>query len=87
MTATWSGFRSPVAGHIERYLANRPILAHPPSTAYQIRKLVSRHRFRTRRERDRRWLFRSQFARSDLALWVGSTKRRRGIHFRRMPMC
>ena len=29
---------------IERYLANEPILAHPPSAAYQIRKLVSRHR-------------------------------------------
>ncbi|HEY6929035.1 MAG TPA: serine/threonine-protein kinase [Thermoanaerobaculia bacterium] len=29
---------------IERYLANEPILAHPPSTGYQIRKLVSRHR-------------------------------------------
>jgi tetratricopeptide (TPR) repeat protein len=34
-----------LAEDIERYLANRPILAHPPSTAYQIRKLVSRHRF------------------------------------------
>ena len=34
-----------LAEDIERYLANRPILAHPPSTAYQIRKLVSRNRF------------------------------------------
>jgi tetratricopeptide (TPR) repeat protein len=34
-----------MAEDIERYLANRPILAHPPSTAYQMRKLVSRHRF------------------------------------------
>ena len=33
-----------LADDIERYLANRPILAHPPSTTYQIRKLVSRHR-------------------------------------------
>ncbi len=30
---------------IERYLANQPILARPPSAAYQVRKLVSRHRF------------------------------------------
>ena len=34
-----------LAEDIERYLANQPILAHPPSTAYQVRKLVSRHRF------------------------------------------
>jgi serine/threonine protein kinase len=34
-----------LAEDIERYLADRPILAHPPSTAYQVRKLVSRHRF------------------------------------------
>jgi serine/threonine protein kinase/lipopolysaccharide biosynthesis regulator YciM len=34
-----------LAEDIDRYLANRPILAHPPSTAYQVRKLVSRHRF------------------------------------------
>jgi serine/threonine protein kinase/uncharacterized protein HemY len=33
-----------LAEDIERYLANQPILAHPPSTAYQVRKLVSRHR-------------------------------------------
>ncbi len=29
---------------VERYLASRPILAHPPSTLYQLRKLASRHR-------------------------------------------
>jgi tetratricopeptide (TPR) repeat protein len=29
---------------VGRYLAQRPILAHPPSTMYQIRKLASRHR-------------------------------------------
>ena len=29
---------------IERYLRNEPILAHPPSPAYQFRKLVSRHK-------------------------------------------
>ncbi len=29
---------------VERYLANRPILAHPPSTMYQLRKLAARHR-------------------------------------------
>jgi serine/threonine protein kinase len=33
-----------LAEDVERYLADQPILAHPPSTAYQIRKLVSRHR-------------------------------------------
>jgi tetratricopeptide (TPR) repeat protein len=33
-----------LADDVERYLADQPILAHPPSTAYQIRKLVSRHR-------------------------------------------
>ena len=33
-----------LAEDVERYLDNQPILAHPPSTAYQIRKLVSRHR-------------------------------------------
>jgi serine/threonine protein kinase len=33
-----------LAEDIERYLDNQPILAHPPSTAYQFRKLVSRHR-------------------------------------------
>ena len=32
-----------LAEDVERYLANQPILAHPPSTAYQIRKLVARH--------------------------------------------
>jgi serine/threonine protein kinase len=29
---------------IARYLARQPILAHPPSTTYQLRKLVARHR-------------------------------------------
>ncbi len=33
-----------LAGDIERYLGKQPILAHPPSTAYQLRKLVSRHK-------------------------------------------
>jgi serine/threonine protein kinase len=33
-----------LAEDVERYRANQPILAHPPSTAYQLRKLVSRHR-------------------------------------------
>lgn len=33
-----------LADDIERYLANLPILAHPPSTLYQIRKFASRHR-------------------------------------------
>ena len=29
---------------IQRYLSDQPIQARPPSTAYQVRKLVSRHR-------------------------------------------
>ena len=29
---------------VERYLANQPILARPPSSLYQIRKLVARHK-------------------------------------------
>ncbi len=29
---------------IERFLSGQPILAHPPSTMYQVRKLVARHR-------------------------------------------
>jgi tetratricopeptide (TPR) repeat protein len=33
-----------LAEDVERYLASQPILAHPPSTIYQIRKLVARHR-------------------------------------------
>src|SRR5262249_25254770 len=33
-----------LAEDIERSLDTQPILAHPPSTAYQVRKLVSRHR-------------------------------------------
>lgn len=33
-----------LAEDVERFLANQPILAHPPSTMYQVRKLVSRHK-------------------------------------------
>lgn len=33
-----------LAEDVERYLASQPILAHPPSTMYQLRKLVARHR-------------------------------------------
>jgi eukaryotic-like serine/threonine-protein kinase len=33
-----------LAEDVEHYLANRPIAARPPSTAYQISKLVARHR-------------------------------------------
>jgi tetratricopeptide (TPR) repeat protein len=33
-----------LAEDVERYLENQPILAHPPSTVYQIKKLVARHR-------------------------------------------
>ena len=33
-----------LAGDVERFLDNLPILAHRPSTLYQIRKLVHRHR-------------------------------------------
>jgi len=33
-----------LAEDVERYLENQPILAHPPSTVYQLRKLVARHR-------------------------------------------
>ncbi len=32
------------AEDVERYLASQPILAHPPSTMYQLRKLVARHK-------------------------------------------
>ncbi|MEO8190456.1 MAG: serine/threonine-protein kinase [Acidobacteriota bacterium] len=35
---------SALAEDVERYLANQPILAHPPSTMYQLRKLVARHK-------------------------------------------
>ena len=35
-----------LAEDVERYLANQPILAHPPSTVYLVRKLVSRHKGR-----------------------------------------
>ena len=33
-----------LAEDIERYLTNQPILARPPGTAYQIRKLIVRHK-------------------------------------------
>ena len=33
-----------LAEDVERWLARRPILAHPPSTFYQLRKLAARHR-------------------------------------------
>jgi serine/threonine protein kinase/TolA-binding protein len=33
-----------LAEDVERYLENQPILAHPPSTMYHLKKLVSRHR-------------------------------------------
>ncbi|MCG8408194.1 MAG: protein kinase [Phycisphaerales bacterium] len=35
---------SDLAADIDRYLQGRAIQAHPPSTAYQLRKLVKRHR-------------------------------------------
>jgi tetratricopeptide (TPR) repeat protein len=31
---------------VDRYLSDQPILAHPPSTMYQLRKLVARHKGR-----------------------------------------
>ena len=33
-----------LADDIQRYLTDQPILARPPSTAYQLRKLVARHK-------------------------------------------
>lgn len=33
-----------LAEDLERYLAAEPILAHPPSAIYQLRKMVARHR-------------------------------------------
>lgn len=33
-----------LSGDVVRYLTSQPILARPPSTIYQLRKLVSRHR-------------------------------------------
>ncbi len=33
-----------LAHDVQRYLASQPILAHPPSTMYQLRKLVARHK-------------------------------------------
>jgi serine/threonine protein kinase/Tfp pilus assembly protein PilF len=35
---------SALAEDIERYLADRPILARPPTATYQLRKLVARHK-------------------------------------------
>jgi eukaryotic-like serine/threonine-protein kinase len=35
---------SEFAADIERFLSNDPVLARPPSAAYQLRKLVARHR-------------------------------------------
>jgi serine/threonine protein kinase len=35
---------SALAGDLERYLAQQPIIARPPSTLYQLRKLMARHR-------------------------------------------
>jgi serine/threonine protein kinase len=32
------------AADVHRYLAGEPVLAHPPSTAYRLRKFVRRHR-------------------------------------------
>jgi len=37
---------SELAADIERYLANEPVLARRPSTTYQLRKLVVRHKVR-----------------------------------------
>lgn len=36
-----------IAGDIRRLLNHEPIIARPPSTAYQLRKLIRRHRFST----------------------------------------
>jgi serine/threonine protein kinase/Tfp pilus assembly protein PilF len=33
-----------LAEDVERYLGNQPILARPPSTLYQLRKMVARHK-------------------------------------------
>ena len=33
-----------LAEDVERYLDNQPILAHPPSTIYHLKKLIARHR-------------------------------------------
>ncbi|HYL13754.1 MAG TPA: serine/threonine-protein kinase [Terriglobales bacterium] len=42
----WRRYQSALAlaEDIERYLSKQPILARPPSTVYQIRKLVARHK-------------------------------------------
>jgi len=39
------GSAAALAEDVERYLSDQPILARPPSAAYQARKLVSRHRY------------------------------------------
>jgi non-specific serine/threonine protein kinase/serine/threonine-protein kinase len=38
------GTAAELAADVERYLDGRPVAAHPPSTAYRLRKLVRRHR-------------------------------------------
>jgi len=38
------GSAADLAADIRRYLANEPILAHPPSTLYELRKFARRHR-------------------------------------------
>jgi serine/threonine protein kinase/Tfp pilus assembly protein PilF len=42
----WRRYQSAwaLAEDVERYLSDQPILARPPSTIYQIRKLVARHK-------------------------------------------
>jgi len=34
-----------LSADLRRYLAGEPVLAHPPSTSYQLRKLLRRHRW------------------------------------------
>jgi serine/threonine protein kinase/Tfp pilus assembly protein PilF len=38
------GSAAEMAEDIRRYLADKPIVAHPPSTSYQLRKFARRHR-------------------------------------------
>jgi serine/threonine protein kinase len=38
------GSAAALAEDVDRYLDGLPLLAHPPSTVYQIRKMVARHR-------------------------------------------
>ncbi len=42
----WRRYQSALAlgEDVERYLAKQPIMARPPSTVYQVRKLVARHK-------------------------------------------